>query len=106
MLDFFLHGIYNNLGGVAVAKFQVSMDDELARRLEDYADRHFMTRSGVVTMACNQLILTEDVQRAIKSIAMSMKRIAESNKIDEKTKEDLREMEILAKMFSGNSEPF
>lgn len=88
-----------------MAKFQVSMDDELATRLEEYADRHFMTRSGVVTMACNQLLLTEDVQRSIKTIALAMRRIADSNKIDDKSKEELREFELLAKMFAGTSEP-
>ena len=87
-----------------MAKFQVSMDDELSARVEDYADRHFMTRSGVVTMACNQLLLTEDVQRSIKTVALAMKRIAESNQIDEKSKEELHEFEVLAKMISGNSD--
>ena len=87
-----------------MAKFQVSMDDELATRLEEYADRHFMTRSGVVTLACNQLLLTEDVQRSIKTIALAMRRIADSNKIDDKSKEELREFELLAKMFAGTSE--
>jgi metal-responsive CopG/Arc/MetJ family transcriptional regulator len=88
-----------------MAKFQVSMDDELETRLEEYADRHFMTRSGVVTLACNQLLLTEDVQRSIKTIALAMRRIADSNKIDDKSKEELREFELLAKMFAGTSEP-
>ena len=80
------------------------MDDELSARVEDYADRHYMTRSGVVTMACTQLLLTEDIQRSIKTVAMAMKRIAESNKIDEKSKEELREFEALARAISGNSE--
>lgn len=87
-----------------MAKFQVSMEDELLARLDEYADRNFTTRSGAVSLACNQLIMADDIRRSTLSLAFSMKRIAESNEIDEQTKKELQSFEMLAKMFSGVSD--
>lgn len=86
-----------------MAKFQVSMDDELFRRIEDYADRNYITRSGAIALACNQLVMADDMRQAICDMAVSMARIAESNEIDEQAKEDLKAFHTLAKMFSGNA---
>lgn len=88
-----------------MAKFQVSMDDELLARVEDYADRNYTTRSGAISLACNQLVMADDVRRSICTMALAMKRIAESNEVDEKTKEELRTFEALANMFAGTVEP-
>ena len=88
-----------------MVKFQVSMDDELFAKIEDYADRNYTTRSGAISLACNQLVMTDEIQRAIRTMALAMKRIAESNEIDEQSKEDLRHFEYLAKIFSGTAEP-
>lgn len=87
-----------------MAKFQVSMEDELLARLEEYADRNYTTRSGAISLACNQLIMADDVRRSLRAMAFAMKRIAESNEIDEQSKQDLQTFETLAKMISGTSE--
>lgn len=88
-----------------MVKFQVSMDDELFAKIEDYADRNYTTRSGAISLACNQLVMADEVQRAIRTMALAMKRIAESNEIDEQSKEELKSFEMLAKMFSGTADP-
>lgn len=80
-------------------KFQVNMDDALFERLEEYADSHYITRSGAVALACNQMIMTDDISKAICSMAVSMKRIAENNEIDEGAKSDLRTFMTLAELF-------
>lgn len=84
-------------------KFMVSMDDELFERLDNFADRNYITRSGAVTMAVNQFIMADDMRRAICDMAVTMRRIAESNEIDEKSKADLKAFEMLAQMFSYSS---
>lgn len=88
-----------------MAKFQVSMDDELLARIEEYADRNYTTRSGAISLACNQLVMADDMRRAIRTMALAMKRIAESNEIDEQSKTDLQAFEMLAKMMTGTAEP-
>ena len=89
-----------------MAKVQISIDDSLLARLDEYADRNFTTRSGAISLACNQLIMTDDVRRSIRTISIAMKRISESNVIDDQSKEDLKAFELLAQMMSGTAEPF
>ena len=89
-----------------MARVQISIDDSLLARLDEYADRNFTTRSGAISLACNQLIMTDDVRRSIRTISIAMKRIAESNVIDDQSKEDLKSFELLAQMISGTAEPF
>lgn len=82
-------------------KFQVNMDDELFNKLEEYADSHFITRSGAVAIACNQLIMTDELSKAICSMAVSMHRIAENNVVDEQAKSELRSFMALAELFAN-----
>ncbi|MBQ1387999.1 MAG: hypothetical protein IIY78_00025 [Clostridia bacterium] len=86
-----------------MTRFQVSMDDDLFNRLEEYADRNYITRSGAVCMAVNQFIMADDMRRAISDMAITMRRIAESNEIDDKSMAELKAFELLAQMFSGSS---
>lgn len=88
-------------GGFAMAqgRFQVSIDDELATRIDEYADEHYMTRSGVIALACQQLLLADDVRKAIGDLSVSMRRIADNNKIDEQSIKELEHFETFAKMY-------
>ena len=88
-----------------MAKVQISIDDGLLSRLDDYADRNFTSRSGAISWACNQMIMADDLRRSLRTVAIAMKRIADSNEIDEKSKEELRAFEMLAEMVSGTAEP-
>ena len=36
-------------------KVNISLDDELMKRLDDYADRNYMSRSGLISLACTQI---------------------------------------------------
>lgn len=86
-----------------MARFQVSMDDDLFNRLEEYADRNYISRSGAVCMAVNQFIMADDMRRAISDMAITMRRIAESNEIDDKSKAELKAFELLAQMFNTSA---
>lgn len=88
-----------------MAKVQISIDDGLLSRLDEYADRNYTTRSGAVSLACNQLIMADDMRRSIRTMALAMKRIADSNEIDEQSKEELKAFEMLAQMMSGTADP-
>lgn len=86
-----------------MAKVQISIDDELLSKLDDFANRNFFTRSGAISMAVSSMIMSDDIKRAIVSMSVSMRRIADAGSIDEKAKEDLIAFENLAKLLSENS---
>lgn len=85
-------------------KVQITMDESLLSRLDEFVDRNFSTRSGAISLACTQMLMSEDIRMSIRTIAIAMKRIAESNEIDEQSKEDLKSFELLAKMISDSSQ--
>ena len=54
-----------------MAKVQISIDDGLLARIDDYADSNYMSRSGLITFATNQFLSTAQMVMNI-SILMDM----------------------------------
>ena len=82
------------------AKVQISIDEALLKKLDDFADRSFCTRSGAIAMAVSQLVLQDELQRSIRTMAVAMQRIAENNEIDEQSKQELAQLQAVAAMIS------
>lgn len=80
-------------------KVQISVDDELMKRVDAFADDNYMSRSTLFTIAATQYINAQDVTRAIKDMAVAMKKIADTGKVDHETMEQLEDFERLANML-------
>lgn len=83
-------------------KVGLSLDDDLMKRIDDYADAHYMSRSAFVAQACSQALDAFEVQRAISSMAVSMRKIADMGAIDDDMKRELEDFERLAQLLSGH----
>ena len=77
-------------------KVQVSLDDALMKRIDDYADENYMSRSGFITLATTQFLNSADVTKAIKDIAVCFRKIADTGEVDEKEREQLENLERLS----------
>ena len=86
---------------MATIKLSISIDDELLKRADEAADRNFMTRSGIIQVALNQYLLQDDIMRSVKSMATSMRKIADTGKVDKETMQSLQELEAFAKIVSA-----
>jgi metal-responsive CopG/Arc/MetJ family transcriptional regulator len=82
-------------------KLNISVDDELLRRVDDYADEHYMNRSAVFSLAATQLLNSERAVKAVFDIALSMRKIADSGCISDEDKQKLSEFETFAKVLTG-----
>lgn len=82
-------------------KVNVTLDDDLMRRIDEYSDENYMTRSGLVSLACTQFLNAADVTKAIRDIALSMRKIADSGVIDEESRKELEDFERISKMLVG-----
>lgn len=80
-------------------KVNVTLDDELMARIDDYADRNYMSRSGLISLATTQYLNTNEMVLAISDMAVAMRKIADTGKIDHETVEQLEDFERLAKMM-------
>ena len=82
-----------------MAKITISLDDELVKRVDNYADENYMSRSGLLSLAVTQYLNSADVTRAIKEIAFAMRKIADEGVIDDDTRRQLEDFERLAKVL-------
>ena len=83
-------------------KVQITLDDELMKRVDEYADQNYMSRSGLLSLAATQFLNSADVSKAIIDMALCMRKIADTGKIDHETMEQLEDFERLSKMLVGN----
>lgn len=86
-----------------MAKINISIDDELMKRVDSYVARNYMTRSGVFSFAVTQFLDTADVVYSMKEMALCMRKISDNNSIDEETLQHLEDIERLLKMISKRS---
>lgn len=83
-------------------KVQISVDDELMKRVDTFADENYMSRSTLFTIAVTQYVNAQDVTKAIKEMAVAMQKIADTGKVDHEVMEELEDFKRLAKMLSVN----
>ena len=83
-----------------MAKVQITLDDELMKRVDTYADENYMSRSGLLSLAATQFLNAADVSRAIKDLSLAMQKIADTGQVDHETMEQLEDFERLAKFLT------
>ena len=82
-------------------KVNISVNDDLMKRVDEYAERNFTNRSAVFSQSVNQFLLAQSIPQAIGEMAVAFKRIADNNEIDDESKKSLNEFMYLAKLLGG-----
>lgn len=82
-------------------KVQISIDDELMKRIDQYADDNYMSRSGFLTVAANSYLTQAELSGAICDIAVSVRKIADTGKLNHEDLERLEDFERIARMVVG-----
>lgn len=80
-------------------KVGITLDDNLLSRIDTYADENYMSRSGLISLACTQFLNANDLTRAIKEMSLAMRKIADSGDVEEELMKELENFERLAKML-------
>lgn len=86
---------------MAKIKVNITLDEELMRRVDEYAEENYLNRSSLVSLATTQFLNAADVTKAIKDMAFAMRKIADSGEIDDDTRRQLEDFERLSKMLTG-----
>lgn len=84
-----------------MAKIQISVDDELLKRMDTYADDNYMSRSGLITLAATQFLNANEVTKAIVSLNATMQAIKEAGNLDHETMEQLEDWQRLANLLTS-----
>lgn len=83
-------------------KVQVSLDDELMKRVDNAADENYMSRSGLISVALTQYLNQVDMVKALVDVSVSMRKIADTGKVEHDVIEKLEDFERLARFVAGN----
>lgn len=82
-------------------KVQITLDDALMTRVDEFADKNYMSRSGLMSLAVTQYLNAADVTSAVKDMALCIRKIADTGEIDEETQRQLVDLERYCKLLAG-----
>lgn len=80
-------------------KINVSLDDDLLRRIDEQADNTYMTRSGLISQACVQYLGQLEMMTLVKDMSLCMRKIAECGNIDDESMRLLRDFEGMCRLI-------
>lgn len=83
-------------------KVNITIDDDLLKRVDNFADKNYMSRSGLLSLAVTQYLNTNEAVFAVRDMAYAMRKIADTGDIDDDTREKLEDFERMSKMFLGS----
>lgn len=84
---------------MAKEKVQITMDSNLLKTVDEYCDKHFLNRSWMISQACLQVINQQKLIDAISTMSLAIKKAAETGELDDDTRKQLQDFEVLSKMF-------
>lgn len=82
-----------------MAKVQISIDDELLKRIDKCADDNYTSRSGLISLAMADYLNSKEVFSLVKDMAFAVRKIADNNVVDDDTMKQLEDFERICKMM-------
>lgn len=82
-------------------KVQITLDDELLKRVDAYADENYLSRSGLLSIAVTQYLNTKEMVGAITRMGYAMEKIADKGEVDEQTQKELEDFQRLCALFGS-----
>lgn len=83
-----------------MAKVQISIDDKLLERIDNYADENYISRSGLISMGMCDYLNSKETMRLIKNLGVAVQKIADQGTVDEETMRQIEDFERLCKIVS------
>ena len=83
-------------------RVNMNMPENLVARLDEYAKENYSSRSSVMCQACDQFLTAQEAKKMFNQMTLLLKKITDTETIDEETKKQLDEFERICKMFTQN----
>ena len=82
-------------------KVQLSINDKLMERADGYAEKNYMKRSDLVSLALTEYLNAKEIQALLPELVVCMRSIADNENIDVDTRTKLNDIERMMKIISG-----
>lgn len=81
-----------------MAKINITINDALLSRLDEYADENYTTRSGLISLATAEFLNARETMALVKNLSLAIGKIAETGNVDKETMEAIKDFERFTKM--------
>lgn len=75
-------------------KLGVSLNDELVERIDNYAERNYMSRSGAISVACSTYLNSQEIMFLVRDMSLAFQEIAKNGSIDDENMKQLEKLQI------------
>ena len=82
-------------------KVNVSLDDELLKKVDDCADEYYLSRSALISLALKQFISADEMKKVLKELSVSMQHIASTGTVSDEDRKQLGEIVTVCNYLSG-----
>lgn len=82
----------------------MTLNDELLKRLDTYAKANYMNRSSVVSFACNQFLMANELQSLMVDLKRAVQKIADCGTVSEEQMKELEKFEMLCDIIIKQGE--
>lgn len=84
-------------------RVNMTLNDELLERIDNYAKLNYMNRSSVVSFACNQFLMANELQSLMVDMKRALQTIANNETITDEQLKELEKFENLCDLMTKNS---
>lgn len=82
-------------------KLNITLNDELLKRIDTYAKRNYLSRSGLIAQCCTQFLNAQELTLAMTDLSFAVKKIAENGEVDEDTKQQIEDFERIVRLLNN-----
>ena len=83
-----------------MAKVQISIDDDLLVKVDDYCKKNCITRSGFISMMCSQWLQKEELTKTLNIFQGVMLKVTEGKDLPPEQQQELDDYMRLVSMFN------
>lgn len=83
-----------------MAKVQISIDDDLLVKVDDYCKKNCITRSGFISMMCSQWLQKEELTKTLNLLQGAMLKVTEGKDLPPEQQQEIDDYMRLVSMFN------
>lgn len=83
-------------------RVNMTLNDELLARIDNYAKSNYMSRSSVVSFACNQFLMANELQSLYVDMKRALQTIASKETITDEQLKEIEKFENLCDLMIKN----
>lgn len=80
-------------------KMTISIDDNLAEKVKEYAKNNYTSQSAVFAQGARSIIMQDAIMNMFSEVAIAIKKISENNTMDEDSQKKLDDFMYFSKQL-------